>query len=129
MNLGKRIEERLNELEWGRSKLYELVPELSPAALSALIKRDSKRCELDVKIAKALGVHLAWLNSGEFPKLLTDFSKKPASYKVSTFPNPLLTELLNAASKLNDDGLRRLIERAEVLAERFPLELSTESAQ
>lgn len=66
MNLGKRIEERLNELEWGRSKLYELVPELSPAALSALIKRDSKRCELDVKIAKALGVHLAWLNSGEF---------------------------------------------------------------
>lgn len=55
MNLGKRIEERLNELKWGRSKLYELVPELSPAALSALIKRDSKRCELDVKIAKALG--------------------------------------------------------------------------
>lgn len=46
-----------------------LVPDLTPQRLSALIKRDSVRCELDVDIARALGVHLAWLNSGALPKL------------------------------------------------------------
>jgi transcriptional regulator with XRE-family HTH domain len=82
MNLGKRIKLRLDELGWSRSQLYDRVPDLTPAALSALISRDSRRCELDVQIAKALGVHLAWLNGGVRPKLLTE--APPAANSSST---------------------------------------------
>ena len=70
MSLGKRIEERLAEKGWPRKKLMDAVPALTPAALSSLIKRGSKRSELDVEIAAALGVRLEWLNAGTGPKEL-----------------------------------------------------------
>lgn len=69
MNLGKRIERRLSELGWERKDLIRRVPELTPQSLSALITRDSRRSEHDVRIASALGVNLVWLNSGDGPKL------------------------------------------------------------
>jgi phage repressor protein C with HTH and peptisase S24 domain len=78
MNLGKRIESRLSEMGEERSFLFDLIPDLTPARLSALIKRDSKRCELDVQIAKALKVRLEWLNDGDLPKLIDDVDSKPA---------------------------------------------------
>ena len=65
MNLGKRIEARLKELEWERSRLLGAVYGLTPQALSNLIVRDSRRSEWDVEIAKALGVSVSWLVYGE----------------------------------------------------------------
>ena len=121
MNLGKRIEQRLKELKWSRSMLFEKVPDLSPARLSALISRDSKRCELDVQIAKALGVHLAWLNDGSLPKLLDEEAHTELERAdVLNFPSSLLRELVEVAKKISDDGLNRLIERANILAIEFP---------
>jgi hypothetical protein len=72
MNLGKRIEIRLTELGWERNDLLDRVPDLTAQRLSALIKRDSKRCELDYQIAVALGVTLHWLNSEIPPKLIIE---------------------------------------------------------
>lgn len=78
MNLGKRIEERLNELKWERSQLYDLVPELSPAALSALIKRDSKTLFMpaatfvrEAKTAQRMKVSVPLYQNGE---LVFDFA-------------------------------------------------------
>lgn len=68
MNIGGRIKKRLEELGWERARLIELVPDLTPANLSALIRRDSKRSEFDEQIAKALGVSLLWLVYGHEPK-------------------------------------------------------------
>lgn len=65
MNLGKRIEYRLNQLGWGRKDLYDAIPELTPQALSNLITRDSKRSEWDTKIAEALRVPVLWLVYGD----------------------------------------------------------------
>lgn len=75
MNLGKRIELRLNELGWGRKELLDCVPELTPQRLSALIVRDSRRCELDYQISISLGVTIPWLNDGIEPKLISDAEK------------------------------------------------------
>lgn len=65
MYLGKRIELRLNQLEWTRSQLLDAVDGLTPQALSNLITRDSRRSEWDVAIANALGVTLMWLVYGD----------------------------------------------------------------
>lgn len=70
MNLGKRIELRLEELGWQRNDLLSRIPALSPQSLSALITRDSRRSEHDVAIAAALGVNLLWLVAGEGGKLV-----------------------------------------------------------
>lgn len=43
MALGKRIAQRLSELNWKRKDLLAAVPELTPQALSNLIRRDSAR--------------------------------------------------------------------------------------
>jgi len=56
MNMGKRIEERINSLGWKRRDLLQRVPDLTDQALSNLIRRDSKRSEWDELIANALGV-------------------------------------------------------------------------
>jgi hypothetical protein len=65
MNMGKRIEQRLQELQWKRSDLLSRVPDLTVQALSNLIRRDSVRSEWDVRIAEALGVSVMWLVYGE----------------------------------------------------------------
>lgn len=64
MNIGKRIELKLSDLKWERKQLLEAVPDLTPQALSNLIRRDSKRSEWDIEIAKALRVSLLWLVYG-----------------------------------------------------------------
>lgn len=56
MAIGKRIEQRLEELGLNRSDLLHKLPDLTAQALSALIRRDSKRSEWDEKIADALGL-------------------------------------------------------------------------
>lgn len=65
MNIGSRIQHRLRELHWERRDLLERVPDLTPQALSNLIKRDSKRSEWDEAIAAALGVSVLWLVYGK----------------------------------------------------------------
>jgi hypothetical protein len=65
MNMGKRIQQRLNELHWSRKDLLCRVPDLTAQALSNLIVRDSKRSEWDEIIAEALGVTVLWLVYGK----------------------------------------------------------------
>ena len=61
MNIGGRIQKKLSELGWERKDLLSKVPDLTPQALSNLIKRDSVRSEWDQAIADALGVSVLWL--------------------------------------------------------------------
>ena len=61
MNIGSRIQQRLNELGWQRKDLLSRIPDLTPQALSNLINRDSVRSEWDEAIAGALGVSVLWL--------------------------------------------------------------------
>lgn len=105
MNLGGRIRQRLDELGWERSRLIELVPDLTPANLSALIRRDSKRSEFDEQIAKALGVSLLWLVYG--------YEEKPAANLAAhedraEYGNPRLTAdeqlLLSAYRTASEDA-------------------------
>lgn len=65
MNMGKRIEQCLDELGWKQVQLLDKVPDLSPSALSALIKRDSKWSDFAEEIAEALGVEFRWLLTGK----------------------------------------------------------------
>lgn len=70
MNIGGRIAQRLVELGWEQKDLVNRAAQLYPdaplsyQALHNLIKRDSKRSELDEIIAHALGVPLIWLVYG-----------------------------------------------------------------
>jgi hypothetical protein len=68
MNLGKRIQQRLNDLGWKQRDLLDKVPDLSPQALSNMIRRDSSRSDWDEAIAEALGVSILWLVYGKKDK-------------------------------------------------------------
>jgi len=65
MNIGHRIVQRLQERQWERKDLLDAVPDLTPQALSNLIRRDSKRSEWDEAIASALDVSVLWLVYGQ----------------------------------------------------------------
>ena len=84
MNLGGRIKTRLEELGWKQAELLLHVDDLEPATLSALIKRDSKSCQLDTEIASALGVELKWLRTGEGNKLAQKPIQEAAVKQLST---------------------------------------------
>ena len=64
MNIGGRIQQRLEQLKWQRKDLLERVEGLSDQNLSNLIRRDSTRSEWDTRIASALGVTVLWLVYG-----------------------------------------------------------------
>lgn len=64
MGMGKRIQEALDHLKLKQAWLVEAAG-IDTGALSALIRRDSKRSEFSGQIADALGVHHRWLQSGE----------------------------------------------------------------
>ncbi len=66
--MGKRIADRLAELNWKQVDLLRAVPDLDSKTLSALIKRDSKRSEFAGQIAEALRVNIRWLLDGVGPK-------------------------------------------------------------
>lgn len=68
MAIGTRIVEALKERGWTRNDLMERVPNLTPQALSNLIRRDSARSEWDQAIAEALGVSVLWLVYGVEPR-------------------------------------------------------------
>lgn len=74
MNLGKRIQLRLDELGQKPQWLANQVADLDVKSLCALIARDSKRSQFSAGIAKALGVTDEWLLTGEGNKL---FVKPP----------------------------------------------------
>lgn len=65
MNIGGRIVQRLEALQWERKDLLARVPDLTAQALSNLIRRDSVRSEWDELIAEALGVSVMWLVYGK----------------------------------------------------------------
>lgn len=85
MNIGGRIVQRLKELGWERKDLFNAVPDLTPQALSNLIRRDSKRSEWDVAIAQALGVSVLWLVYGE----ATEYKQASASKIIVAEPSPI----------------------------------------
>lgn len=118
MAIGKRIEQRLDALEWKRRDLMERVPELTPQALANLINRDSVRSEWDLRIAEALGVSVLWLVYG--------IEHNYAS--VGTAPNvtalevrePALQELIEVAGRLSERGVYELIGMARTLSGIHP---------
>jgi hypothetical protein len=101
MNMGKRIEVRLNSLNWKRKDLLQRVPDLTDQALSNLIRRDSKRSEWDELIAEGLGVSVLWLVYGRNAN--HGFAEPlPAAYLVKTDDGESL--LLSAYRGCDADG-------------------------
>ena len=80
MGMGRRIQQRLDDLGWGQVDLLSRIPEMSPATLSALILRDSSMSNWSAQIAEALGVSHRWLQDGEGP-----MANGPSSADVSAW--------------------------------------------
>lgn len=118
MAIGKRIEQRLAEKKWSRNDLMARVPNLTPQALSNLIKRDSVRSEWDLQIAEALEVSVLWLVYG------MEHAYQPTG-KVRQFEvrEPALTgnmaKLVEAASELTPEGQLILVGRAQEMAAQY----------
>lgn len=127
MNLGKRIAWRLDDLGKRRGFLLDAVPDLSPQRLSALISRDSKRCELDVQIAKALGVRLEWLNNGELPMEATDIVESSSDMRSTVALKPLskrdvrIASIIELMHKTDMEGLVLILDKAKEAAKEYPL--------
>jgi hypothetical protein len=108
MAIGKRIEQRLNDLNWKRRDLMDRVPDLTPQALSNLINRDSARSEWDLQIADALGDQ-TYAAVDHAPNVTTLELREPG-----------LHELEALARQLSEAGLRELIGQARLLATIHP---------
>lgn len=113
MNIGGRIEKRLKELDWQRSDLLAKVPDLSPQALSNLIRRDSVRSEWDEVIADALGVTVTWLVYGKEERAIRVGEPGTAPYI------PAMTEeeafLVRAYRAANGEARNALLSMAKVI--------------
>ena len=119
MAIGKRIEQRLKDLGWNRQDLLREVPELTPQALSNLIRRDSVRSEWDERIARALSVSVLWLVYGREP-----YSAAPnVTVLPAREPDPLprhVQAIVDTALRMSPEGHLVLLGKAEELVERFP---------
>lgn len=127
MAIGKRIEQRLKDLEWERADLLSALPDLSAQALSNLIRRDSKRSEWDQAIAKALKTSVLWLVYGEqdeSPTKLCERENTEYQDNVTMLPqppvDPLLSELIALEKTMNERGQIELIGQARMLAHLHP---------
>lgn len=127
MAIGKRIEIMLNELGWQRIDLMEKVPNLTPQALSNLIRRDSKRSEWDEAIADALGVDVMWLVYGkeinyEKPKVLNfQQAREPES------STPIISKCFDLLKAMNKEGQLVAQGRLEEIALRYPISKANHS--
>lgn len=119
MAIGKRIEQTLKRRGWERSDLMEKIPNLTPQALSNLIRRDSKRSEWDESIADALGVSVMWLVYGHEHTYPTAKVRPLAAREPdATGPIGKAIELLKATTK---EGQLIALGRLEEIALRYPL--------
>lgn len=119
MAIGKRIVQRLAELKWERGDLLAAVPDLTPQALSNLIRRDSRRSEWDTTIAAALGVSVTWLVYGQESEYSSANVVALHTMEQPPLP-PLIAELLDLASKTSERGQIELIGQARMLSNYYP---------
>lgn len=123
MAIGKRIVEILDKRGWERGDLMARLPNLTPQALSNLIRRDSKRSEWDEAIASALGVSVMWLVYGsEAPYDTADARRLSVKS-----PEPLPWSILKAIDLLTHtsaSGQLIALGRLEEIAARHPAENS-----
>jgi len=127
MNMGKRIEAELLKQGLERSMLYDLVPGLEDGTLSAIIKRDSRSSKFAPDIAKALGVELHWLLTGEGNKYLGAGAQPVSNVTQLPPPDPVLADL--AALEPEDaDVWRAEIRRAAIKARKEKQERDQERA-
>lgn len=77
--MGKRIELRLDELEWKKGDLLKKIPDLNKGTLWAMIKENRIASEWSEEIAEALGVEHKWLQRGTGPKMRTHWPFKHIS--------------------------------------------------
>lgn len=117
MALGKRIQQRLTDLGWERKDLLAKVPGLSPASLSNLITRDSRRSEFDVLIAGALGISVLELVYGETTPYPPQDNVVPLQ---ASEPRGAIVELIAIAETMSERGIIELIGAARVFAQQHP---------
>ena len=105
MNLGGRIAIRLQELGWSQVELLDRVPDMGAGTLSATILRDAKKSQFAPVIAKALGVTLEWLQTGEGPKERT-YGLQNVAKKLPTV-DPTLVEIpqFDQGARMGNGGL------------------------
>lgn len=127
MNIGKRIEQRLNELNWERKDLLAKVPDLSTAALSNLIRRDSKRSEWDERIARALEVSVMWLVYGKetdvYPSGTTHRVSEPGNITpFQAAPHPAVAEVIQLMTHTDELGKGMMLAKARDIAKERALQ-------
>lgn len=120
MAIGKRIEQRLADLGWRRNDLIDKLPDLTPQALSNLIRRDSVRSEWDEAIAEALGVSVLWLVYGRTDdgacKTVPLQAREPEPPAYST----TVQQIIETTASMSPEGQLVLLGRAQELAMKFP---------
>ena len=119
MAIGKRIEQRLKDLGWKRQDLLREVPELTPQALSNLIRRDSVRSEWDERIARALSVSVLWLVYGHGGRYSDADNVTVMTAREPTALPPNIQAIVEAAQRMTPEGQLILLGRAEELAVRY----------
>lgn len=128
MNIGSRIVARLDELGWKRKDLLDALPELTPQALSALIKRGSKRSELDEYIASGLGVSVMWLVYGKGVENAPNLPASVTKLNPPTERDAWMAELTELAEKLDTYRMGMLIKTARDLVAEQPAKQTPESS-
>jgi hypothetical protein len=135
MNMGRRIQQMLDELNMSQSDLIDRVPDLSPQSLSAMIKRDTKTSEHAPEISTALGVQLLWLLTGRGEKLdrrvvetsvhtpVGAIGEPPGPYALTTDERAVV-DLYRQMCQTQKDIYRQI---GQVIEASKPKDLATES--
>jgi hypothetical protein len=119
MAIGSRILERLTALNWKRNDLLARVPDLTPQALSNLIRRDSVRSEWDEAIATALGVSVLWLVYGQADYIASGNITQMQTREPAPPPFPL-DQIISAANNLSREGQLIAVGRLQEMAAQYP---------
>lgn len=128
MAIGKRIQQRMDDLGWGRDgrrRLMMAVPGLTPQALSNLITRDSKRSEWDLAIARALGVSVLWLVYGD-DAYATNGTIKAIQCREPT--NHILERLMTVCAALGKEDQAMVLGFASGLSRHTTDDLASKNA-
>lgn len=119
MAIGKRILETLEKRGMERSDLMSKIPNLTPQALSNLIRRDSKRSEWDEAIADALEVSVMWLVYGKEITYAKANVRALGVREPEALP-PTIAKAVESLKATSKEGQLVALGRLEEIALRYP---------
>lgn len=125
MKMGKRLDIEMRARGMSQAGLCALVnsdrdekDHLEDGTISAIIKRPSANSKFAPAIAKALGVELHWLLTGEEPKTNPQASAPVLNLSRAALPDkrrnsPEIAKVINLLNEMSDVGVGRVLGFAE----------------